>query len=115
MIVSIDWLKDFVSFTESPEEIADSLTGAGLETIVSDGGKTLDIDLTPNRPDCMSHLGVAREIAILTGGKLSSPEMSLAESSSAASESVSINIENSEGCPRSVSYTHLTLPTIYSV
>ncbi len=100
MIVSIDWLKDFVSFTESPEEIADSLTGAGLETIVSDGGKTLDIDLTPNRPDCMSHLGVAREIAILTGGKLSSPEMSLAESSSAASESVSINIENSEGCPR---------------
>ena len=66
MIVSLDWLKDFVSFKLAPQELADLLTGAGLESTVGENGDTLDIELTPNRPDCMSHLGVAREIALLT-------------------------------------------------
>ena len=100
MIVSIDWLKDFVSFTESLEQLADKLTGAGLETTVSDGGDTFNIDLTPNRPDCMSHLGVAREIALLTDGELTAPKAVLSETSDSASMVVDIKIENEEGCPR---------------
>ncbi|MBH31721.1 MAG: phenylalanine--tRNA ligase subunit beta [Candidatus Marinimicrobia bacterium] len=100
MIVSIDWLKDFVSFMETPEQLADKLTGAGLETTVFDGGETFNIDLTPNRPDCMSHLGVAREIALLTNKQITNPKAVLSEGSDAASDAVEIKIENEEGCPR---------------
>ena len=65
MIVSLDWIKDFASFKLASQELADLLTGAGLESTVGENGDTHDIELTPNRPDCMSHFGVARELSLI--------------------------------------------------
>jgi phenylalanyl-tRNA synthetase beta chain len=68
MKVSIKWLKEFVDFSMAPEEMADVLTMAGneveeIERFEDDD--VLDIGVTPNRPDCLSIRGIAREISVI--------------------------------------------------
>ena len=41
------------------------------------GDSVLDLDVTPNRPDCLSILGVAHEVAALTGGRVAEPDLKL--------------------------------------
>ena len=60
----------------------------------------IEFELTPNRPDCMSAIGIAREIAALAGTKLKRPEFELNEIEKEASELVKIDIEDAEACPR---------------
>ncbi len=60
----------------------------------------LDLDLTPNRPDCLCILGVAREVAALCGRQLRRPEIKLHEISRTAKDKVQVEIEDPEGCPR---------------
>tara|TARA_B100000029_G_scaffold291612_1_gene285205 strand:+ start:14865 stop:16883 length:2019 start_codon:yes stop_codon:yes gene_type:complete len=100
MIISIDWLKEFVLFNKSPKDIANGLTAIGLETTYNKNKDILDIELTPNRPDCMSHLGVAREVSILTGNKIKRNTISFKESSSAISNQIKINVHKIKECPR---------------
>jgi phenylalanyl-tRNA synthetase beta chain len=67
--VSYDWLKDFVDLKISPKELADKLTMAGLEVVSLEeksGDSVLEIEITSNRPDWLSILGVAREISAIT-------------------------------------------------
>lgn len=67
MDISYNWLKDLVNTVLTAEEVAAELTRVGLavEGIHPHGDDlVLDIDLTSNRPDCLSHLGVARELAV---------------------------------------------------
>lgn len=67
MRVPIDWLKDFVEFDLSPAELAEKLTMAGLEVEEVLEGDVLDIYITPNRGDCLSVFGIAREVYALLG------------------------------------------------
>ena len=60
----------------------------------------IEIGLTPNRPDCLSIVGVAREVAALCDAKLKLPAPEIKESNSPISERTSVIIENSDGCPR---------------
>lgn len=77
MNISYKWLKDFVEIDMSPLELAEKLTLIGLEL---DGlhdvrdDSVLDIETTSNRGDCLSHLGVAREVAVATQKTLNVPE-----------------------------------------
>lgn len=67
MNISYNWLKDLIDLDLSPDETAKALTRVGLavEGVHPQGGDfVLDIDLTSNRPDCLSHLGVARELSV---------------------------------------------------
>jgi len=67
MNISYNWLKDLIDLDLSPDETAKALTRVGLavEGVHPQGGDfELDIDLTSNRPDCLSHLGVARELSV---------------------------------------------------
>ena len=59
-----------------------------------------DLEITPNRPDLNSAIGIAREIAALTGNVLRVPEIKLATSGGKVAELVSVRIEDSENCPR---------------
>lgn len=61
MKISISWLREFVNIKESPAELAELLSLHSLETEVLDKD-TLEIEVTPNRGDCLSHLGIAREL-----------------------------------------------------
>ncbi|MEP7074463.1 MAG: phenylalanine--tRNA ligase subunit beta [Acidobacteriota bacterium] len=69
MNISYNWLKDLIEIKLSPEQTAKELTRVGLavEGIHPHGEDfVLDVDLTSNRPDCLSHLGVAREVGVIT-------------------------------------------------
>lgn len=66
MNISYNWLKDLIDIDLSPEEVAKELTRVGnaVEQIHAAGDDfVLDVDLTSNRPDCLSHLGLARELS----------------------------------------------------
>ena len=67
MKISIEWLREYVQIPESPEQLKQDLTMIGLlvESIEGLGSAVLDIEVTSNRPDCMSHIGIAREVAAL--------------------------------------------------
>ncbi|MFZ0391136.1 MAG: phenylalanine--tRNA ligase subunit beta [Calditrichia bacterium] len=60
----------------------------------------LDVAVTPNRPDCLSHIGVAREIAAMLRQPLRKPIPELKESKETAASQVKIRIESPESCPR---------------
>lgn len=62
----------------------------------------LDLAITPNRPDATSHIGVARDVATLTGEPLLFPETDSTEPGGEAAEQLFVDIEDPEGCPRYV-------------
>ena len=69
MNISYNWLKELIDIDLPAEELAQRLTDVGLavEGIHAHGDDLVfDIDLTSNRPDCLSHLGVAREVGVIT-------------------------------------------------
>jgi phenylalanyl-tRNA synthetase beta chain len=59
-----------------------------------------EIGLTPNRPDCASMIGVAREIAAIESEKLNYPEISFDEAGPDCESMTSVTIENPDHCPR---------------
>ncbi|MFC1938145.1 phenylalanine--tRNA ligase subunit beta [Chloroflexota bacterium] len=64
------------------------------------GDTIFDIEITPNRPDCLSVIGIAREAAALTGQKLPVTEIDYEEKGAAIEEQVSVEIASTELCPR---------------
>ena len=76
MIVSWNWLKQYVPMDMPREELELRLMMAGLnhegtEQVGDD--LAIDLEVTSNRPDCLSHLGVAREISVLWDTPLTLP------------------------------------------
>lgn len=59
-----------------------------------------ELGLTPNRPDCLSILGVAREVAAMVGSPVKLPLVSAAEEGPPIEESTSIVVEEPDLCPR---------------
>jgi len=60
----------------------------------------IEISITPNRGDLLSHIGIARELGALTGNKLKEPEIQDDFSGSGLAEKISVDIENPKGCLR---------------
>lgn len=60
----------------------------------------LDINVTPNRPDCMSILGIAREMGVILGRKVLRPEVKVKETETTSEEWVSVDILDADACPR---------------
>ena len=105
MQFSFDWIRQYVDFDEGAEAAAKRLTAAGLAVEGQEprgSDVILDVDVTTNRPDCMNHLGLARELAALSGRPLVQPEVELGEVQPPASASVEVEVEDSVGCPRYV-------------
>src|SRR6185295_7687155 len=95
MKFSYKWLGELVPLTLNPKELAERLTMAGLavegvERVGDD--HILDFDLTSNRPDALSHLGIGREAALVCGMSLKPAESKLTESDEAASAVSSVEI-----------------------
>src|SRR6185295_4716280 len=103
MKISYNWLSELVTLTLKPQELAERLTMAGfaVESIESHGGDhLLDIDLTSNRPDALSHLGVAREAAIICGTELKPQVINFTESEEAVESVAGVEIHDPVLCPR---------------
>jgi phenylalanyl-tRNA synthetase beta chain len=75
-------------------------TGQPLASAFDLKDHILDIDLTPNRPDCLSIAGIAREVAALCGSRLKKREGSLHEVEKMAQNMVEVQIEDPQACPR---------------
>lgn len=103
MIVSTDWLREYVDLSMPLEELTEKLTLAGLnlEGIETVGGDTaIDLEVTSNRPDCLGHLGVAREIAVLWAQPLRAPKPRPDGQGSPLDRLTSVEITAPELCPR---------------
>lgn len=77
--------------------------GQDLKTALGRGEVVIEIDLTPNRPDCLGAIGVAREISALNRSSIKKPAIHLKESASKKiSDVIEVIIKNPESCPRYV-------------
>ena len=74
--------------------------GASLAEALGLSDIVLEIDLTPNRPDCLSILGVAREAAALQHNQLRPPDIRLSDAGQAIADYTSVTIEDPDLCPR---------------
>ncbi|MDO8525914.1 MAG: phenylalanine--tRNA ligase subunit beta [Candidatus Omnitrophota bacterium] len=87
MRISCNWLKYYIDLKVGPEKLAELLTMAGLTAETprrTEDDHILEIEITANRPDWLSYIGVARELAAITGGKLKMPKAAGLYSSSEA-------------------------------
>jgi phenylalanyl-tRNA synthetase beta chain len=103
MKVSVSWLKDFVDIPAGPQELKATLTqvGLGVESVSSfDGGSILEVEITTNRPDCLNHYGVAREVATAYRVPLKKVEVVFKEYGPPVTEQVSIEIRDPDLCAR---------------
>jgi len=103
MKASLNWLKEFVEVAAEPRKLKADLTmiGLGVESFVSvRGDVVLDIEVTTNRPDCLSHYGIARELATHYRKPLKPLRVAVKESGKPAAGEVSIEIADADLCAR---------------
>jgi phenylalanyl-tRNA synthetase beta chain len=74
--------------------------GIPLETALNLGDIVLDVSITPNRSDCLSMIGIAREVAALTGKKIKMPKIKIKESAEDIFTLSSVTIDDADLCPR---------------
>ena len=102
MIVPLNWLKEYIDITESPEEVARVFTSIGymLDRPITqvEGDTVIDLEVRQNRSDCLSLLGLARELGAALGRPIKLPES--AESLGEAKGKTRIDVPEPELCPR---------------
>jgi phenylalanyl-tRNA synthetase beta chain len=100
---SLDWIRSYVDLPEEPARVAELLAEAGLpvDTLERWGADTsLDVDVMANRPDCMCHVGLARELGARLRRPLTEPAARPARGRSRAAELATVEIEAASLCPR---------------
>lgn len=103
MLVSWNWLKEYVALDIAPAEVEQRLMMAGLnhegtESVGDD--LAIDLEVTSNRPDCLGHIGVAREASVLLDTPLTIPPASLATCSDSVTDLTKVRIDCPELCYR---------------
>jgi len=116
MKISLNWLNDYIETGLPAEKIAEILSDLGLSCegiksfatlrsstslrSTSDDDVIIDIEVTSNRGDCLSYIGIARELAAATGKKLKVPVVELDESHKDVAELAAVEIADSDLCGR---------------
>jgi len=103
MRISYNWLREYVDVKNSAKQAAQWLTMAGLEVkAVEERGKDsiLDIEVTTNRPDWLSFIGVARELSAITGKRLKTPKVPVLLPVAIRDKQVKIELADKFLCPR---------------
>jgi phenylalanyl-tRNA synthetase beta chain len=103
MKVVYNWLKDFVDVTATPQELASrlALSGTNIAGVeIGPHGAVIDAEVSSNRPDCLSHLGTAREVAAVYKQHLKFIPPKPAESAAKANEAIGVEIRSPELCGR---------------
>ena len=103
MKVVYNWLKEFVEVKASPEDLRARLSLVGIAVDAIDdtvAGPVLDAEITANRPDCLGHLGIAREVAAIYRVPLKPLHPNLKEITEKAAGATRVKIEAPELCGR---------------
>jgi phenylalanyl-tRNA synthetase beta chain len=103
MFISYEWLKDFVELELSPAQLRERLTMVSLaidavETHAADS--VLDVEVPSNRPDCLSHIGIAREVSVIESKPLRSPKTYALKPQGSSASLTSVDIKDPDLCPR---------------
>src|ERR1044072_7931112 len=102
MKIRLEWLREYLPGSLSPEQSAEALTDGGfpVESIDAFGDDTvLDVEVTSNRGDLLSHVGVARELSALLNREFRLTIPKAADSAPPASAATSVAIEATDLCP----------------
>jgi phenylalanyl-tRNA synthetase beta chain len=102
MKISLEWLHEYLPGKLDATVAGEALTNGGLPVEVTEkhGDDTvIDVEVTSNRGDCLSHVGVARELAALLGRQFKDVEPIAAEATTPASSVTSVAIEALHLCP----------------
>jgi len=103
MKISLEWLKVYVEYNDSVERLEEILTNIGfpVEQIKQVGDDwMLDVEITSNRPDCLGHIGLAREVAAATGAPFHLPQVSFPEQGPGVETRTSVTNEAPQLCRR---------------
>ncbi|HZH90795.1 MAG TPA: phenylalanine--tRNA ligase subunit beta [Pyrinomonadaceae bacterium] len=103
MNISYNWLGELTGARLTAGELRERLTMAGLEVeAVHEAGDDflLEFAVLSNRPDLLSHLGVAREVCVFTGGEVRWPEMRPAREEGRTESFTSVELQAADLCPR---------------
>ncbi len=103
MKVIYNWLKEFVDVTASPSDVASRLALSGTNVgSVENGphGAVIDAEVGSNRPDCLGHYGIAREIGAVYKQPLKAVAPKPVEGATKVSEAVKVEIQSPELCGR---------------
>ena len=103
MIVSWNWLKEYVKLDMPVETLTDRLMMAGLnleEVADVEGDMAIDLEVTSNRPDCLSHIGIAREVGVLFDRGVQLPPATPFAKGPATSSLTSVEIRALDLCPQ---------------
>ena len=103
MKISYNWLKDFVDVPEGPMELGSRFTNIGLAVDALESradDSVFELDVASNRPDCLNHFGVAREVAAVYALPLKPPHFELREDGRRTHDVFSISIADSDLCAR---------------
>lgn len=101
MIVSKNWLSEYVDVDMPVDDLTDRLTmsGLNLEGVETAGDDlAIDLEVTSNRPDCLGHIGVAREVSVLFEKELRIPVPKPGVTSEQASSATSVQIDCPDLC-----------------
>jgi phenylalanyl-tRNA synthetase beta chain len=103
MKISLSWLKEFVDIPVDDQELGKKITSIGLavESVEPHGNDTIfELDVTTNRPDCLNHLGVAREVGAILGTPIRRLPFSLRESKQKTADAITVSIADPDLCGR---------------
>src|SRR4051794_5614196 len=103
MIVSWNWLSDYLRLDMPVEVLTErlALTGLNHESTEEVGGDlAIDLEVTSNRPDCLAHLGVAREIGVLFDRPIRFPDPRPVIGGAPVDTLAGVRIESPDLCSR---------------
>jgi phenylalanyl-tRNA synthetase beta chain len=105
MLISSNWLSELTGTRLNPQELRDRLTNAGLtvDAVEQHGDDfVLDVEVASNRGDCLSHIGIARELAVIEKSKVQSPKSEVKTANGRTADGASVEIVDADLCPRYV-------------
>jgi phenylalanyl-tRNA synthetase beta chain len=94
------WLCELVRVPGTPEQIAEAISLRGFEVASVEAGPNpvIDFEITANRPDCLSHIGIAREASAIWNLPLQMPDMAMPPAG--PPQALEVSIEDPDLCPR---------------
>src|SRR5215470_2707661 len=103
MLISYHWLFALTNTNFDAGEVKERLTMVGLaiDALESHGQDfVLDVEVPSNRPDCLSHVGIARELAVIEKGRLYLPAPEPIKTEGRSADLTSVEIKDPDLCPR---------------
>ncbi|HEX3186442.1 MAG TPA: phenylalanine--tRNA ligase subunit beta [Pyrinomonadaceae bacterium] len=103
MLISFNWLRELTNTGLRPNELRERLTMVGLAIDAVDthaDDSVLDVEVPSNRPDCLSHVGIAREVSVIDRKQLNLPAAGSVPMDGRSADLTSVEIKDPDLCPR---------------